>query len=257
MRPARFGPIMRPKRVGDFDMAVGKTISKPIDKRDLLTNHPLFRDLPARAIEQIASYMTRRKVPRGKRIFAKGDPGTGLMGVLSGAIRISIDSSAGKEVVLNVIRAGEIFGEIALLDGHPRTADAVAMTDCELIVIDRREFIAFLRGEPNVALKIIEILCARLRWTSSQVEDMTFLGLADRLAKAILHLGGENDSGAKITITQREIGQIIGMSRESTNKQLRAWARRKWVSLGRGSVTILNRAALAKIAEEGIESNFV
>jgi CRP/FNR family transcriptional regulator, cyclic AMP receptor protein len=255
MRPAAFRPNMRPD-VGDIDMAVEKTIAKPIDKRDLLTNHPLFRDLPARAIEQIASYMTRRKVPRGKRIFAKGDPGTGLMGVLSGAVRISTDSAAGKEVVLNVIRAGEIFGEIALLDGHPRTADAVAMTDCELIVIDRREFIAFLRMEPNVALKIIEILCARLRWTSSQVEDMTFLGLADRLAKAILHLSGEA-TGPKIAITQREIGQIIGMSRESTNKQLRAWARRKWVSLGRGSVTVLNRAALAKIAEEGIESNFV
>ena len=179
------------------------------------------------------------------------------MGVLSGAVRISVDSASGKEVVLNVIRPGEIFGEIALLDGHPRTADAVAMTDCELIVIDRREFVAFLRDEPNVALKIIEILCARLRWTSAQIEEMAFLGLADRLAKALLHLSGETAPGSKLPITQREIGQLIGMSRESTNKQLRAWARRKWVSLGRGSVTILNRAEIARIAEECIGSNFV
>ena len=237
-------------------MAIEKTVSKPIDKRALLTGHPLFRDLPAKAIEQIASYMTRRKVPRGKRIFAKGDPGTGLMGVLSGAVRISIESVSGKEIVLNVIRPGQIFGEIALLDGHPRTADAVAMSDCELIVIDRREFIAFLRNEPNIALKIIEILCGRLRWTSTQIEDMAFLGLADRLAKAILQLSSENPSNPKLPITQREIGQIIGMSRESTNKQLRVWAKRKWVSLGRGSVTILNRAEIARIADQAVGSNF-
>jgi CRP-like cAMP-binding protein len=238
-------------------MAIDRTAAKPIDKRELLTRHPLFRDLPAPAIEKIASYMTRRKVARGKRIFAKGDPGTGLMGVLSGAVRISIDSASGKEVVLNVIRPGEIFGEIALLDGHPRTADAIAMTDCELMVIDRREFATFLRGEPNVALKIIEILCARLRWTSAQVEDMSFLGLEDRLAKAILHLTDDKTAAAKLSITQREIGQLIGMSRESINKQLRAWARYKWVQLGRGSITVLDRTALAKIAEQGIESNFV
>jgi CRP/FNR family transcriptional regulator, cyclic AMP receptor protein len=236
-------------------MVIAKAVSKPIDKRTLLTKHPLFGELPTRAIEQIASYMTRRKVPRGKRIFAKGDPGNSLMGVLSGMVRISAESAAGKEVVLNVIRPGEIFGEIALLDGHPRTADAVAMTDCELMVIDRREFIAFLRNEPNVALKIIEILCSRLRWTSAQVEDMAFLGLADRLAKTILHLSGPDPSSAKLPITQREIGQIIGMSRESTNKQLRAWARRKWVSLGRGCITILNRAEIARVAELGADSH--
>ncbi len=238
-------------------MAVEATISKPVDKRALLTNHPMFRDLPAKAIEQIASYMTRRKFPRGKRIFAKGDPGSGLMGVLSGAVRISTESAAGKEIVLNVIRPGEIFGEIALLDGHPRTADAVAMTDCELIVIDRREFISFLRNEPNITLKIIEILCSRLRRTSARVEDLAFLGLEDRLAKTILQLTGENPSNPKLPLTQREIGQIIGMSRESTNKQLRAWARQKWVSLARGSITILNRAAIAKVAEQSADLDFV
>lgn len=234
-------------------MAIEETISKPVDKRALLTNHPMFRDLPAKAIEQIASYMTRRKVPRGKRIFAKGDPGTGLMGVLSGAVRIRIESADGKEIVLNVIRPGEIFGEIALLDGHPRTADAVAMTNCELIVIDRREFISYLRNQPNIALKIIEILCSRLRRTSARVGDMAFLGLEDRLAKTILQLTGENSPNPKLPMTQREIGQIIGMSRESTNKQLRAWARQKWVSLARGSITILNRAAIAKVAEQSAD----
>ena len=108
------------------------------------------------------------------------------MGVLSGAVKISVASSDGRDVVLNIIHEGEIFGEIALLDGHPRTADATAMTDCEaFIVIERRDFLPFLRSQPDVTLKFIEILCARLRWTSEQVQDVTFLSLQTRLAKAL------------------------------------------------------------------------
>ena len=139
------------------------------DKLALLRNHPLFRELPAPVIERLGSYMKRRTVARGAAIFAKGDPGTGLMGVLVGSVKISVASADGRDVVLNIIHEGEIFGEIALLDGHPRTADATAMSDCELIVIERRDFVEFLRSEPDVTLKFIEILCARLRRTLSLI----------------------------------------------------------------------------------------
>ena len=230
---------------------------RPPDKLALLRSHLLFRELPAPAIERLGSYMKTRKVSRGSAIFAKGDPGTGLMGVLAGSVKISVPSADGREVVLNIIQEGEIFGEIALLDGHPRTADATAMSDCELIVIERRDFIEFLRSQPDITLKFIEILCARLRRTSEQVQDVTFLNLPTRLAKALLHLTGEIETstrGRKVAITQREVSQIIGRSRESTNKQLRAWTKLGWIRLERGSITVLAPDKLAKIADEALDA---
>ena len=226
------------------------------DKLSLLRSHPLFRDLPPGVIEHLGSYMKTRRVARGTSIFAKGDPGTGLMGVLAGAVKVSVASADGKDIVLNVFREGDIFGEIALLDGRPRTADATAMSDTELIVIERRDFVPFLSSQPDVMLKFIEILCSRLRRTSEQVQDITFLNLPTRLAKTLLQLtGGVQGSAApsKATITQREISQMIGMSRESTNKQLRAWAKRGWIRLERGGVGVIAPDKLTAIAAEGAD----
>jgi CRP/FNR family cyclic AMP-dependent transcriptional regulator len=229
----------------------------PVDRLSLLRNHPLFREFAPRILEQLASHMTRKSVPRNTIIFARGDPGSGLMGVLSGTVKISLLSTDGRELVINLIQPGEIFGEIALLDGHPRTADATTVSDCELIMIERRDFIPFVQSQPEVAIKFIEVLCARLRRTSGQLEDAVFLNLPARLAKTLLHLTGNSDKGAtrKLPITQRDLSQIIGMSRESTNKQLRNWAERKWVRLERGSITILQPDALAEVAEEDVDSD--
>jgi CRP/FNR family transcriptional regulator, cyclic AMP receptor protein len=229
------------------------------DKLSLLRSHPLFRDLPSAVIEHLGSYMKTRRVARGTTIFAKGDPGAGLMGVLAGSVKVSVASADGKDIVLNVFREGDVFGEIALLDGRPRTADAAAMSDCELIVIERRDFVPFLSGHPDVMLKFIEILCSRLRHTSEQVQDITFLNLPTRLAKTLLQLTGAGEEGPaakrKAAITQREISQMIGMSRESTNKQLRAWEKRGWIKLERGGVAILAPDKLAVIAAEGFDAS--
>jgi len=207
-------------------------------------------------IEHLGSYMKTRSVARGATIFAKGDPGSGLMGVLTGTVKVSVASAEGKDIVLNIFHEGEVFGEIALLDGRPRTADATAMSACELVVIERRDFIPFLRDQPDVTLKFIEILCSRLRHTSEQVEDLTFLNLPTRLAKTLLQLTAATETSgpkAKVTITQREISQIIGRSRESTNKQLRAWVKRGWVKLERGGVSVLALDKIAAVAAEGSE----
>ena len=226
------------------------------DKLSLLRNHSLFRDLPAAVIEHLGSYMKTRRVVRGTTIFAKGDPGTGLMGVLAGTVKVSVASADGNDIVLNLFHEGEVFGEIALLDGRPRTADAVAMSDCELVVIERRDFVPFLSDHPDVMLKFIEILCSRLRRTSEQVQDITFLNLPTRLAKTLLQLTAAEDGSAaarKAAVTQREISQMIGISRESTNKQLRAWAKRGWIRLERGGVNVVAPDKLAAIATEGSE----
>jgi CRP/FNR family transcriptional regulator, cyclic AMP receptor protein len=237
--------------------ALGETRSgRAPDRLALLRNHFLFRDLPPAVLEHLGSYMKTRKVKRGVTIFSKGDPGTGLMGVLSGAVKVSIASAEGKDIVLNIFHEGEVFGEIALLDGQPRTADATAMSDCELAIIERRDFVPFLRDRPDVTLKFIEILCSRLRRTSEQVQDVTFLSLPTRLAKALLQLTASAETPAtrrKVAITQREISQMIGRSRESTNKQLRAWAKRGWIKLERGGVSLLAPDRLTRVAAEGSE----
>jgi CRP/FNR family transcriptional regulator, cyclic AMP receptor protein len=233
-----------------------KPPSRPIDKLAPLRNHPLFRDFAPAVIEHLGTYMARRTVQRGATIFAKGDPGTALMAVLWGSVKITVPSSGGQEAVLNIINPGQVFGEIALLDGRSRTADAVAMSDCELMVIDRRDFIPFLRREPDVALKLIETLCARIRRTSAQVEDVMHLSLPARLAKTLLELTGGIEASTKrrtARLMQRELGNIIGMSRESTNKQLRAWEARNWVRLERGSIELIDPAALVKLIGEDLQ----
>jgi CRP-like cAMP-binding protein len=225
-----------------------------LDKVSVLRTHPLFCELTPPMLERISAYIKRRLVPKGQTIFEKGDVGVGLIGVVAGSVKISVNSADGRDVVLNIIRSGEVFGEIALLDGRARTANATAMSDCELIVIERQEFVPFLRSEPDVTLKLMEILCSRLRRTSEQVQDVTFLNLSTRLAKTLLRMtanAGPSRSTGKVAITQREISEIVGRSRESTNKRLRAWARRGWIRLERGSVTVLKADKLEELAATG------
>src|SRR5438128_639010 len=111
---------------------------RTFDKSALLANHPLFRELERTIRDKISAYATTRNVQRGATIFMKGDPGTCLFAVCSGTVEVMIPSADGKNAAVNLIKEGEIFGEIALLDGQRRTANAVAFTDCGLMVIERR-----------------------------------------------------------------------------------------------------------------------
>jgi CRP/FNR family cyclic AMP-dependent transcriptional regulator len=234
------------------NQSADKSVPPPrvLDKLAPLRNHPLFREFPPPVIEHFGTYMTRRSARRGTTIFAKGDPGTGLMAVLWGTVKISVPSEDGREAILAIINPGEVFGEIALLDGRPREADAIAMDDCELMVIDRRDFIPFLREQPDVALRFIEILCARLREANEHVGDVIHLNLASRLAKALLRLIGGADVPAahrNVRIKQRELGSIIGASRDTISKQLRAWEQQGWVQVQREGVQVLQPDKLLRI----------
>jgi len=169
-------------------------------------------------------------------------------------VKISISSPDGRSAILNLIGAGEIFGEIALLDGGARSADAIANSNCELFVIDRREFIPFVKSQPTLAMKFIELLCTRLRWTSDQVEQVILQNLPGRLASALLRLTEKHKlapQGRTIAITQQEISEMVGMTRESINKQLRAWAARDWVRLEHGAIVVLKAEPLQTLVEAG------
>ena len=220
------------------------------DKAALLSRHPLFRALGREAHGRIAAYATTRHVARGETLFMKGDAGTSLFAVCSGTVQVQVLSADGKNAVINLIHAGEIFGEIALLDGQPRTADALAFTDCTLMVLERRDFLPLLREQPEIAVKLLEILCARVRRTTEQVEEVMFLDLECRLAKALLRLEKSSQAPYRISITQRALSEIVGVSREETNKQLRQWSKNEIVRLERGGLVVLHAAALERIAGE-------
>ena len=223
------------------------------DKRAILRDHYLFGKLTPQHIDRLSACIVTKTVKRGTNIYAKGDPGTSLCAIGAGTVRISVPSVEGKDAVLDVLGKGSILGEIALLDGHPRTADAIAVTDCELFVIERRDFLPLMREEPDIALRIIEILCSKLRRTTAQAEEVMFLDLPSRLAKALMRLVDPDTARKeerKVSTTQRDLGNMIGMSRESINKQLRIWKDKKWVRLERNAVVILATDHLAAIAED-------
>lgn len=231
--------------------AKAKAASRAFDKRAFLAGHPIFGALGPELLNQLSSYAIPRSIKRGTMIFARGDAGNALFAICSGTVKISAPSAEGKGAVFNLISNGAIFGEIAVLDGLPRTADATALTDCELMVIERRDLVALIRDRAEFAVKLIEVLCRRLRHTTEQLEDVMFLDLPGRLAKALLQAAessGPASRGKKIALTQRNLSEMIGMSRESTNKQLRAWEKQKLILLERGGIIIQSLPALEAIA---------
>ena len=239
-------------------MADSKTIeSRPVTaKLAVLRKHPIFCDLDADAFEQLGRYAKPATLKRGATIFSKGDPGNSLIAVISGTVKISISSPDGRNAILNLIGPGETFGEVAVLDGKARTADAIANSNCEIFVIDRRDFLPFVKSQPALAMKFIELLCTRLRWTSDQVEEVILQDLPGRLASALLRLTERHKAAQHnrtIAVTQQEISEMVGMSRESINKQLRAWASRNWVRLEHGAIVVLDVAPLQEIAGSGAE----
>lgn len=239
------GPLIRARRRSGGD---------PIDKRAVLARLEIFAGLPPAEIDKLANYARVERFRKGATLFHKGDTGVGLVAVHRGQVKISVPSADGKEARLNTMRAGEFLGEIALLDGKPRTADAIAETDCDVVILDRREFQPLLRSSADLCLRIMQVLCARVRRTSEQVEDLTFLHLEGRLAKTLLRLAREQGEGGRLAnpvlLTQRDLGQMIGMSRESTNKQLQDWQRRNWVRLVKGGVEIVDHEALEDMIED-------
>jgi len=225
------------------------------EKRGVLQSHYLFRKLNPQQIDRLVSCMVEKSVVRGTIIFAKDDPGSGLFTIRRGTVKMTVPSVDGHEAVFNFMTDGDIFGEIALLDGRQRSTDAVAVTDCEMFVIERRDFLPLVQEEPQIALKLFEIVCARLRQTTQQAESLMFLHLPGRLAKALLQrsalVGGACEP--KIGITQKDLGNLVGASRESTNRQLRLWEQQGWVRIERGGIVILLMKALERIAESDSE----
>jgi CRP-like cAMP-binding protein len=220
---------------------------EPRDFVAILGATPFFSRLGGDAVASIAALCTTHALGPDELLFQKGDSGDALYGIRRGRIRISSGSEAGRAMTLNILGSGDVFGEIALLDGRPRTAEARALERCELFALRRRDFMAFLEGNPSVAVSVIELLCERLRWMSDRVEEAALVPVEVRLARRVLMLA--QDYGSDVQISQHELGQFIGVSRERVNRQLRRWKRDGLVSVGRSRIGLLDCARLSALCD--------
>ena len=157
-------------------------------RRALLAQHFLLAQLDEAALDTLLAVASERRFTNGQVIFQKGDPGTSMMAVLSGRVRISAYSEDGREIILNMVDPGQLFGEIALLDGKERSADATAMGKTELLILDRRDFLPFLERNPKIAVQLIEVLCDRVRRTSEMVESIAFLDFRGKAGELLLQM---------------------------------------------------------------------
>jgi len=222
-----------------------------ISKRDVLRGSALFARLSDEETDAVLAHARIVRYATGDVIVAKGDPGDSMMAVLQGRVSISTTSEDGRQVVLSALGVGDVFGEIALLDGKERTADVTALTDCEILIVPRRSLWSVLERRPDLCIDLMLVLCERLRHTTEQVEDLAFLHLESRMAKALLRLLEESGAGqtrAAIRISQRALGELVGGSRESVNKHLNAWKELGIVSIEKGGIVIRDAAALADYA---------
>jgi CRP/FNR family cyclic AMP-dependent transcriptional regulator len=231
----------RPRLGGDILEAGPEAASR------LLRNSVLFRDLGDAEIGALAERASLRRYPAGDVIFHMGDPGESLLGILTGTVRIARITARGDELILADFGAGDVFGEIALLDGQGRSATATAITNCSLICLARRDFLTFLGSRPDVAASIIRVLCSKLRTADDRSSDLIFLGLGARLAKVLLARASETTAypAGRVSLTQSELATMIGATRSNVNRQLKAWERAGVVAMSRGWIVILDRTSLA------------
>jgi CRP-like cAMP-binding protein len=184
------------------------------EKRKLVDGHALFGGLSKDDLDALLAHARFEHYPAGRKIFEKGAPGRSMMAILTGSVRISASSAPlGRELVLTILQPGEIFGEIALLDGQPRTADASAVSDCELLVLERRDFVPFLEQRSDVSLQLLKVFCHRLRHTNEHVEHAVFEHMNRRLARTLLHLASNSPHGGKSgTEPPRVSRRLFGLS---------------------------------------------
>ncbi len=221
--------------------------------RNVLDQCLLFSGLDEAAVTELLTYATRRGFGPGEVIFRVGSPGQSMMVVIKGAVRIALPERSGRSIILADLKCGSILGEVALFDGKDRSADATAVTACDLLVLERRDVLAFLERHPSTCLKLLEVVCARLRGADQRMMDIGFLGLPSRLAKILLLRSeagrAHRASPAKVADSQGDLAAMVGCSRENVNRCLRQMQQRGIVALREGWIVVLQPDALQSIID--------
>lgn len=190
-------------------------------------------------------------------LFGEGDSGRSVVVVLEGFVKLTVMSAAGRETVLEVCGPGSMFGELAVLNGWPRAATAAGLSECRVLAIQGEAFRQLLTRSAAAMFSIIGLISRRLRHATEQVRDSADLPGPARLAKALTQLAATHShpvaNGLRIDVklSQRELGALTGLSRETINKQLSGWRDRAWIALSDGEITLIEAEALRRLAFEG------
>lgn len=198
-------------------------------RRDVLAATPLFTGLARDELDALAAIAGERRVERDKVVVRRGERGASLLILVHGRLRAGAVSAEGREVTVGMMEPGAVLGEIALLDGQPRSLDVTAMTDSLLLSVERRDFLPFLRARPDLMLRLMTMLCDRLRRSSAAIEDLALAPLSARLARLLLALAAAHGAptpdgiAIRLAMSQREMATQIAATRERVNKQLRQW----------------------------------
>jgi len=228
------------------------TEDKHLDKVALLGSSFVFGALAADVRQALAATARTQNFKAGDVIFTAGSDGSSMMAIAEGSVRISALSPTARDVVLAELHAGDVFGEITLLDGGVRSADAHAQTNCTLVVLERRALLQLIGKTPEALIRLMELLCQRIRVSDERMMELAFLPLPARMARALLRASSGKSGTSpsrKLSLTQTEIANTIGSSRENVNRALRKWQGLGLIELRDGWLIVLDRDALADIAD--------
>ncbi len=222
-----------------------------------LARTPLFGGLDGPALQRLAAMARPIAVKTDAAVFRKGDPSRALYVIDQGRVKIGATSADGREIVLNLLGPGAMFGEIALVDGGGRTADAVATEPARLLALDRAELIPYLEANPRLMLHMLVVMAQRVRWVASSLEDAAFLSLPARAAKRLLLLGEQfgldTPAGLRLTVSlpQHEMARHLGVTRESVNRLFQDWMAQGLIVIDRRVIVLADLPRLGEIAAAG------
>jgi CRP-like cAMP-binding protein len=221
-------------------------------EESIVRKAPLFTALEESAALSLHASMDSVKISKGSILFAEGDEGDHLYVIVEGKIKLGTSSGDGRENLLSILGPGEMFGELSLFDPNPRTSTATAVTDAKLLSLGQTKLIPWLTENPRVSLNLLASLAQRLRRTNEAVGDLVFSDVPGRVAKALIDLGErfgkQTDEGLLVNhdLTQEELAQLVGASRETVNKALADFAGRNWLKLDGRAVLITDLERLSK-----------
>lgn len=226
--------------------------AEPQDSGPHLERVAIFTELDQASVKELEQVMRRRSFRASETIFHRDDPGTVLYVIREGRVRIRLTSAEGQEVALAVFGPGESFGEMAILDGQPRSADAIAIDKVETFTLQRQDFTGVVRNHPEIGIEMLKSLSKRLRSANQMIEDLIFLDVFGRVAKKLMELsrdyGVETEDGVRIDVrlTQQDLAAMVGASRESVNKVIGYFTDKDYISTDKHKITILRLAELRK-----------
>ena len=221
---------------------------------EILARAAIFQGVEPSAVSALIKQLQRVDLPRGHKVFAEGEPGERLYIIISGKVKIGRCSADGRENLLTIVGPSDIFGELSILNPGPRTTSATTITEVRAVSMDRGALRAWIAGRPEIAERLLRVLARRLQRTNNDLADLSFTDVPGRVAKNLLDLadrfGTQEPDGLHVhhDLTQEELAQLVGASRETVNKALADFAARGWLQISARSVLILDAERLRKRA---------